>query len=69
MSLSRKNQLMNNRRSKLDCMSIYSRIKELTICLLLKKLQSLFQRKEYIMQWTIEMWYYEQEEGDLNRLA
>jgi len=50
-------------------MSIYSRIKELTICLLLKKLQSLFQRKEYIMQWTIEMWYYEQEEDNLNGLA
>jgi len=32
-------------------------------------LQSLFQRKEYIMQWTIEIWYYEQEEDDLNRLA
>jgi len=68
MSLSRKNQLMNNR-SKLDCMSIYSRIKELTICLLLKKLQSLFQKKEYIMQWTIEMWYYKQEEDNLNELA
>jgi len=69
MSLSRKNQLMNNRRLKLDCMLIYSRIKELTICLLLKKLQSLFQRKRYIMQWTIEMWYYEQEEDNLNGLA
>jgi len=69
MSLSRKNQLMNNRRLKLDCMSIYSRIKELTICLLLKKLQSLFQRKRYIMQWTIKMWYYEQEEDNLNGLA
>jgi len=69
MSLSRKNQLMNNRRLKLDCMSIYSRIKELKICLLLKKLQSLFQRKRCIMQWTIEMWYYEQEEDNLNGLA
>ena len=32
ISLSRKNQLMNNRRSKLDCISIYSRIKKLIIC-------------------------------------
>jgi len=39
------------------------------VILLLKKLQSLFQRKEYIMQWTIEMWYYEQDKDDLNRLA
>ena len=69
ISLSRKNQLMNNRRSKLDCMLIYSRIKELTICLLLKKFQSLFQRKGYIMQWTIKMWYYEQEKDNLNGLA
>ena len=69
ISLSRKNQLMNNRRSKLDCMSIYSKIKELTIYLLLKKLQSLIQRKEYIMHWIIGMWYYGLEGDDLNGLA
>jgi len=52
MSLSRKNQQINNRRSKLDYISIYSRIRELTICLLLKKLQLLFQKKGYIVRAT-----------------
>jgi len=50
-------------------MSIYSRIKELIICLLLKRLQLLFLRMGCIMYWIIEMWYYGQEEVDLNRLA
>jgi len=69
MSLSRKNQQMNSRRSQLGCMSIYSRIKELTVCLLLKKLQLSFLRKGYIMHWIIEMWYYGQEEDILNTSA
>jgi len=42
MSLSRRNQQINSRRSKLDYISIYSKIKELTIYLLLKKLQLSF---------------------------
>jgi len=50
-------------------MSIYSRIKELIICLLLKRLQLSFLRMGCIMYWIIEMWYYGQEEVDLNRLA
>jgi len=69
MSLSRRNQQMNSRRSQLDCMLIYSRIKELIICLLLKRLQLSFLRKVSIMYWIIEMWYYEQEKIDLNALA
>jgi len=36
---------------------------------LLKKLQLSFLRIEYIMHWIIEMWYYRQEEDNLNRLA
>jgi len=58
---------MNSKRSQLGCMFIYSKIKELTICLLLKRLQLSFLRKESIMHWIIEMWYYRQEENDLNR--
>jgi len=50
-------------------MLIYSRIKELIICLLLKRLQLSFLRKVSIMHWIIEMWYYEQEEIDLNASA
>jgi len=50
-------------------MLIYSRIKELIICLLLKRLQSSFLRKVSIMHWIIEMWYYGLEEDDLNRSA
>jgi len=69
MSLSRRNQQMNSRRSQLDCMLIYSRIKELIICLLLKRLQLSFLRKVSIMYWIIEMWYYEQEKIDLNASA
>ena len=60
---------MNSRRSQLGYMSIYNRIKELTICLLLKKLQLSFLRKGYIMHWIIGMWYYRQEEDNLNRSA
>jgi len=48
-------------------MLIYSRIKELIICLLLKRLQLSFLRKVSIMHWIIEMWYYGLEEDDLNR--
>jgi len=69
MSLSRRNQQMNSRRSQLGCMLIYSRIKELIICLLLKRLQSLFLRKVSIMHWIIKIWYYGQEEDNLNKLA
>jgi len=69
MSLSRRNQQMNSRRSKLGCMLIYSRIKELIICLLLKRLQLSFLRKVSIMHWIIEMWYYKLEENDLNGSA
>jgi len=47
-------------------MLIYSRIKELIICLLLKRLQLLFLRKVFIMHWIIEMWYYGLEKDDLN---
>ena len=54
--LSQRNQQMNNRRSESGCMLIYSRIKELTIYLLLKRLQLSFQRMGFIMQWTTEMW-------------
>jgi len=50
-------------------MLIYSRIKELIICLLLKRLQSSFLRKVSIMHWIIEMWYYGQKEDNLNKLA
>ena len=57
---------MNSRRSQLGCMLIYSRIKELIICLLLKRLQLLFLRKVFIMHWIIEMWYYGLEKDDLN---
>ena len=39
------------------------------ICLLLKKLQLSFLRKVSIMHWIIEMWYYGQEEDDLNTSA
>jgi len=60
---------MNSRRSQLNCMSIYSRIKELTICLLLKRLQLSFLRKVSVMHWIIKIWYYGQEEVDLNGLA
>ena len=60
---------MNSRRSQLGCMLIYSRIKELIICLLLKRLQLLFLRKVFIMHWIIEMWYYGLEEDDLNGSA
>jgi len=69
MSLSRRNQQMNSRRSQSGCMLIYSRIKELIICLLLKRLQLSFLRKVSIMHWIIEMWYYRQEENNLNKLA
>jgi len=47
-------------------MLIYSRIKELIICLLLKRLQLSFLRKVSIMHWIIEMWYYGPEKDDLN---
>jgi len=50
-------------------MLIYSRIKELIICLLLKRLQLSFLRKVSIMHWIIEIWYYRQKEDDLNELA
>ena len=50
-------------------MWIYNRIKELIICLLLKKLQLLFLRMGYIMHWIIGMWYYGLKEDDLNGLA
>jgi len=60
---------MNSRRSQLGCILIYSRIKELIICLLLKRLQLSFLRKVSIMYWIIEMWYYGLEEDDLNRSA
>jgi len=50
-------------------MLIYSRIKELIICLLLKRLQSSFLRKVFIIYWIIEMWYYGLKEDDLNRSA
>jgi len=50
-------------------MLIYSRIKELIICLLLKRLQLSFLRKVSIMHWIIEMWYYRLKEDDLNRSA
>jgi len=60
---------MNSRRSQLDCMLIYSKIKELIICLLLKRLQLLFLRKVSIMHWIIEIWYYRQEENNLNKSA
>ena len=60
---------MNSKRSQLGCMLIYSRIKELIIYLLLKKLQSSFLRKVFIMHWIIGMWYYRQEEDNLNRSA
>jgi len=69
MSLSRKNQQMNSKRSQLGCILIYSRIKELIICLLLKRLQLSFLRKVFIMHWIIEMWYYRLEEDNLNRSA
>jgi len=69
MSLSRRNQQMNSRRSQLGYMLIYSRIKELIICLLLKRLQLSFLRKVSIIHWIIEMWYYGQEEDDLNESA
>jgi len=55
MSLSRRNQQMNSKRSQLGYMLIYSRIKELIIYLLLKRLQSSFLRKMSIMHWIIEM--------------
>jgi len=69
MSLSRRNQQMNSKRSQLGCMLIYSRIKELIICLLLKRLQLSFLRRVSIMHWIIEMWYYGQEEDNLNGSA
>jgi len=69
MSLSRRNQQINSRRSQLGCMLIYSRIKELIICLLLKRLQLSFLKKVSIMYWIIEMWYYRLEEDDLNGSA
>jgi len=69
MSLSRRNQQMNSKRSQLGCMLIYSRIKELIIYLLLKKLQSSFLRKVSIMHWIIEMWYYGLKEDNLNGSA
>jgi len=47
-------------------MLIYSRIKELIICLLLKRLQLSFLRKVSIMHWIIEIWYYRLEKNDLN---
>jgi len=50
-------------------MLIYRGIKELIICLLLKRLQLSFLRKVSIMHWIIEMWYYEQEKINLNALA
>jgi len=50
-------------------MLICNRIKELIICLLLKKLQLSFLRKVSIMHWIIEMWYYGQEEDNLNGSA
>jgi len=60
---------MNSKRSQLGCMLIYSRIKELIICLLLKRLQLSFLRKVSIIHWIIEIWYYRQKEDDLNKLA
>jgi len=60
---------MNSKRSQLGCMLIYSRIKELIICLLLKRLQLSFLRKVSIIHWIIEIWYYRQKEDDLNELA
>jgi len=69
MSLSRRNQQINSRRSQLGCMLIYSRIKELIICLLLKRLQLSFLKKMSIIYWIIEMWYYRLEEDDLNGSA
>ena len=60
---------MNSKRSQLGCILIYSRIKELIICLLLKRLQLSFLRKVFIMHWIIEMWYYRLEEDNLNRSA
>ena len=60
---------MNSRRSQLSCILIYSRIKELIICLLLKRLQLSFLRMGYIMHQIIEMQYYGQEKVDLNALA
>jgi len=69
MRLSKRNQQMNSRRSQLGCMLIYNRIKELIICLLPKRLQSSFLRKVSIMHWIIEMWYYGQEEDNLNKSA
>jgi len=69
MSLSRRNQQMNSKRSQLGCMLIYSRIKKLIIYLLLKKLQSSFLRKVSIMHWIIEIWYYGLKEDNLNGSA
>ena len=64
-----KSQSRSKRRSQLDYMWICNRIKELIICLLLEKLQLLFLRMEYIIYWIIEMWYYGQEEDNLNASA
>ena len=64
MNLSERNQQMNNRRSEFGCMSIYSRINELTIYLLLKRLQLSFQRKGFIIQWITEILYYGQGEDN-----
>jgi len=69
MSLSKRNQQINSRRSQLGYMLIYSRIKELIIYLLLKRLQLLFLRKVSIMHWIIEIWYYGLEEDNLNGSA
>jgi len=48
---------------------ICNRIKEPITCQQLRRLQSLFQRKGYIMQWIMEMWYYEQEEDNFKKSA
>jgi len=69
INLLEKNQLINNKKLELGYMLIYSMIQELIIYLLLKRLQLSFQRKKFIIQWIIEMWYYRQEENDLNKSA
>jgi len=69
MNLSKRNQQMNNRRSESGCMLIYNRISELIIYLLLKRLQSLFQRMGFIMQWITEMLCYGQEENNFKESA
>ena len=50
MNLLEKSWLMNNKKLGLGYILIYSITQELIICLLLKRLQLLFQRKDFIMQ-------------------